>query len=128
MFFRILARARSTSSFVGGIGHDAVDRLEHRGPGLLERLLLADLGPEEEEPGSFRSRKKLETRVAFFVSTSALWRRPEGVSPRTSARISTAAASGCEPAGTWYATASACTSPTRRSVTERSPSCVGSAV
>ena len=41
------------------------------------------------------------TLAAFWVSTSALCSLPDGVSPSTKASTSSAAASGCDPAGTW---------------------------
>jgi hypothetical protein len=66
--------------------------------------------------------------AAILVSTSALCRRPPGAWPSTSANTFSGALSAWVSAGMWYAAASARMSPTRRTVTSRSPSCAGSAV
>ena len=79
-------------------------------------------------PGSCRPPATPSTPVAFFDSTSALYSRPAGLPARHSASTSTAAKSGCAPAGMWYSTPTPPVDPTRRSVTTRSPSCGGSSV
>ena len=51
-------------------------------------------------PGSCRASGSAETLAAFFVSTRALYSRPEGSEPRMLASTCTAANSGCGPEGT----------------------------
>ena len=71
----------------------------------------------------------MPAETAFLLSTSALYRRPEGSSPSTPASTSSAAASGWD-AGrdVVHGRHALRMSPTRRRVTERSPSWVGSTV
>ena len=51
-------------------------------------------------PGSMAFRDPAPTAAAFPVSISALYKRPEGCSPKIIVAISTAGKSSCVPAGT----------------------------
>ena len=75
-----------------------------------------------------RHRASRSTRAASFVSTSFLYSRPDGSRVSTSIAASTAGKSGDVPADRVIREPTTWTSPLRRSVTVRSPSCTGSTV
>ena len=76
-------RARAFDLFLRRrVLHDVVDRLQHAVARGVERRLLPDFGGEQRNPGSCSWKSKALVLVAFFVSTSALYSRPDGSSPR----------------------------------------------
>src|SRR6202162_1215981 len=77
IFFRILARARSTFSFEGGVLTAPAIVWSAAARASSSDWSCRTSARRSRNPGSFKSRKKLETDGAFFASTSALC-RPRG--------------------------------------------------
>ena len=97
-----VVRARSTSSAVSGLAAISSTVCDQPVARAVERRVLAHLrGEVGAGPGHGAGSCQPKIWLAFLVSTSALYSRPEGVSPSTSVSTSMAAKSGSEPAGTW---------------------------
>ena len=105
-----------------------LDRLQEDVARLVEGLVLPQFGAEEREAGLLQLSREREgkgrlLRLDERLVKPARRRVAEGEREEVEARRV-----GVAPAGTWYAAMTSWTSPTRRSVTARSPSCVGSSV
>ena len=83
---------------------------------------------EKNRPGSCELSDPANADVANFDSTNALYSRPFGDWEMMPPKRFSGAQSSCDADGTWYATPTDATEPTRRKVTVRSPSCAGSSV
>ncbi len=101
MFLRSCARARSTSSFVGGLVATPSMVWRSVSRAASSESPCRTSAPKMASVGSRHWKLKPKAELAFFVSTSALCSRPAGVSPSTCETMSRAAKSGCAPEGTW---------------------------
>ena len=99
MFFKMLVRARSTSSLVGGAAMMPSIVCKSASRAASSEASWRTSAPKRATPGSRSWKLKPKVALAFFVSTSALYKRPDGVSPKSCVNTSMAAKSGSEPAG-----------------------------
>ena len=120
--------ARATSSSVGGEATTPWTVASAASSAAASESSLRTVASTNKTPGSPSWSANADAEAASPGATTFWYSRPAGSVLSRCVSTSTAANSSWDPAGTWYAAITSCTSPTRRKVTDRSPSCAGSAV